>query len=270
METAPKDGCTSKIALASGTDCSRTCRSSTACCSIDLSEACYTGWLGERRWIPCCYHRPPWTTHLWAAAFPTATFPTATFPAAVLSTLTFPPLLDRNAWLLSLYLIHFFQFYALLQPVLHHLISHIGLDFSLLELHGTLTYEHTRNGRPVKQYEITETDLEDVSDNEESDTVLLVETKQIDIKSPSTNIIYAALTDPDANGATHGLTIERLTRAEERMEVAISHCAAPKWKTWYNDRHVGRYYINDPEVVVDAIVHSIDRTSGREGERSCA
>lgn len=25
-----------------------------------------------------------------------------------------------------------------------------------------------------------------------------------------------------------------------------------------------RYYINDPEVMVDAIVHCIDRTSGRE------
>jgi hypothetical protein len=60
------------------------------------------------------------------------------------------------------------------------------------------------------------------------------------------------------------LQIERLTKAEGTHEIAKFHCSAPKWKTWYNDPHVGRYYINDAEVVVDAIVHCIDRTSGRE------
>lgn len=55
-----------------------------------------------------------------------------------------------------------------------------------------------------------------------------VETKQIDIKSTSTKVTYTALPNPGANAATHELKIERLTRADERMEVAKVHCAAPK------------------------------------------
>jgi hypothetical protein len=90
-----------------------------------------------------------------------------------------------------------------------------------------------------------------------------IETKQVDIKSPSSKVTYTAL-HSTASGATHQLTISRLTKAAETMEVADFHCAAPKWKTWYNDPHVGRYYINGAEVVVDAIVHCIDRTSERE------
>jgi hypothetical protein len=60
---------------------------------------------------------------------------------------------------------------------MHHLISKIGLKFSLVELQGTLTYEHTRIGRPPKQYEISEADLEDASDGESSDSGALVPVK---------------------------------------------------------------------------------------------
>lgn len=57
---------------------------------------------------------------------------------------------------------------------MHYLISNIGLEFSLFQLQGTLTYEHTRSGRPPKQYEITEIDVDDASDSEASDSGTLV------------------------------------------------------------------------------------------------
>lgn len=46
----------------------------------------------------------------------------------------------------------------------------------------------------------------------------------------------------------------------------VLHCHAPGWKTWYVSETAPRekLYIVDPEVVVDALVHCIDRTSGRE------
>lgn len=53
---------------------------------------------------------------------------------------------------------------------MHHFISHIGLKFYLIELQGTLTYEYTKAGRPAKQYEISEKDVEDAGSSEAGDS----------------------------------------------------------------------------------------------------
>ncbi|KAF1354457.1 hypothetical protein EJ07DRAFT_182140 [Lizonia empirigonia] len=53
---------------------------------------------------------------------------------------------------------------------MRHFISHIGLKFYLFELQGTPTYEYTKAGRPAKQYEISEKDLEDAGSSEAGDS----------------------------------------------------------------------------------------------------
>ena len=50
------------------------------------------------------------------------------------------------------------------------------------------------------------------------------------------------------------------------MKVAEFEFAKQQGKIWYRDTKDPdtKIYMDDPEVVVDAIVHCIDRTSGRE------
>lgn len=50
------------------------------------------------------------------------------------------------------------------------LISHFGVQFYLFELQGTLTYEYTKIGKPPKQYQISDEDLDDDSDGVTGDT----------------------------------------------------------------------------------------------------
>ena len=49
---------------------------------------------------------------------------------------------------------------------MHLFISLVGLQFYIFKLEGTLTYEHTKTGKPPKQGAISETDIEDASDYE--------------------------------------------------------------------------------------------------------
>ncbi|KAF3046221.1 hypothetical protein E8E11_003274 [Didymella keratinophila] len=97
---------------------------------------------------------------------------------------------------------------------------------------------------------------------------LTQERKQVDFSHDSARVSYQRNAPPyittSRHGPTHNLRIERRKKDGGMMPLAEFSCAAPKWKTWYEDAHVGRCYINDAEVVVDAIVHCIDRASGRK------
>lgn len=45
------------------------------------------------------------------------------------------------------------------------------------------------------------------------------------------------------------------------------HCLAPLWRIWYLDPAASskkKIFITDPEIMVDMLVHCIDRTSGRD------
>lgn len=70
------------------------------------------------------------------------------------------------------------------------------------------------------------------------------------------------------DGATHVLSFQRPRRGGTSTTLASFYCASPKWKTWYRDdgKTSTERYVADAKVVVDAIVHCIDRSSGREAE----
>lgn len=52
---------------------------------------------------------------------------------------------------------------------MYELISNPGLRFELFELQGTLVYTFERDGKPAKQYVLSETDFEDTSSDGDSD-----------------------------------------------------------------------------------------------------
>ncbi|KAF2632881.1 hypothetical protein BU25DRAFT_85121 [Macroventuria anomochaeta] len=70
----------------------------------------------------------------------------------------------------------------------------------------------------------------------------------------------------DVRQATHTLKISRLIRSGGLSPLMKLDVGSPEWKIWYHNAHVpgSKHYINDPEIVVDAIIHCIDRTSGRQ------
>jgi hypothetical protein len=60
---------------------------------------------------------------------------------------------------------------------MHELISHVGLRFTLSELHGSLTYTLTRPGKTPKVYDLCDSDLDDGSNSESSDPEEVNKTK---------------------------------------------------------------------------------------------
>jgi hypothetical protein len=60
--------------------------------------------------------------------------------------------------------------------------------------------------------------------------------------------------------------ILRMTTMGNQIKFISLHCLAPKWRIWYWDPAASKkkVFITDPEVMVDALVHCIDRTSGRD------
>jgi hypothetical protein len=98
--------------------------------------------------------------------------------------------------------------------------------------------------------------------------LLVQERKEVDLSHDSARVSYQLNAPPylttSRHGPTRNLRIERRKEDGDFMPLAEFSCAAPKWKAWYEDAQVGRYYINDAEVAVDAILHCIDRASGRK------
>ncbi|KAF9699195.1 hypothetical protein EKO04_003275 [Ascochyta lentis] len=91
------------------------------------------------------------------------------------------------------------------------------------------------------------------------------ELKQVDIRAPDIAVLYSAATFGH-DEATRILDLLRPGK-EGISNILISlHCEAPTWKTWYCSatKPSKKIYLSEPEVVVDALVHCIDRASGRE------
>lgn len=69
------------------------------------------------------------------------------------------------------------------------------------------------------------------------------------------------------DGATHSISISRLNAKEESIRLFVADCSAPGWKMWGSNTDTnakeGKIPITDPTIIIDAIVHCIDRASGR-------
>ncbi|OSS43595.1 hypothetical protein B5807_11792 [Epicoccum nigrum] len=102
----------------------------------------------------------------------------------------------------------------------------------------------------------------------------ITELKQVDLRTPDTKVVFHAL-DPKAlryaergfDGATRLVEIMRMTPTGNQIKFISLHCLAPKWRIWYWDPVAftkKKVFITDPEIMVDALVHCVDRASGRD------
>ncbi|KAF3004392.1 hypothetical protein E8E13_010098 [Curvularia kusanoi] len=99
------------------------------------------------------------------------------------------------------------------------------------------------------------------------------ECKRVDIRATDTKVVYHALDPKDAlpahrgwDGATALLEIVRISASGNKTTLLSVHCHAPEWRTWHLSANTPptKVYISDPEIVVDALVHCIDRVSKRQ------
>jgi hypothetical protein len=68
------------------------------------------------------------------------------------------------------------------------------------------------------------------------------------------------------DGSTHQLDLIRMSNDGAQNTLVSFQCQAPDWKTWHYkaDDTTTKVYLTDAEMIVDSLVHCIDRTSGRE------
>ena len=73
--------------------------------------------------------------------------------------------------------------------------------------------------------------------------------------------------DRGFDGATRMVDIIRITTMGNQIKLISLHCLAPKWRIWHWNSAASsnkKVFITDPEIMVDMLVHCIDRTSGRD------
>ncbi|KAH7402704.1 hypothetical protein BKA66DRAFT_436108 [Pyrenochaeta sp. MPI-SDFR-AT-0127] len=104
------------------------------------------------------------------------------------------------------------------------------------------------------------------------------ERKQVDLRDTTTRVAYYRhMRAPGGrligvDGSTHYLTVSRLGATLQTITIFTADCSAPGWKMWssnapddyHNSNARGTHPITNPIFIVDAIVHCIDRASGRQ------
>ncbi|KAF1958602.1 hypothetical protein CC80DRAFT_557982 [Byssothecium circinans] len=92
------------------------------------------------------------------------------------------------------------------------------------------------------------------------------EKKQIDLRDEHTKVEYCPLDRKGFENYWHTIYLRRKNKKNEQYVAFEMHCGAPKLKIWgkHSLHSPEKVAFDDPAVIVDALVHCIDRTSDRD------